>query len=46
MKCEHKKLVKGRAWKCRGCGYVWTKHGEVVSLAATRDLMRKKEGVS
>jgi len=32
-------LVKGRAWKCRGCGYMRTKHGEVVSLAAMRDLI-------
>ena len=42
MKCGHKKwktLVKGRAWKCRDCGYIRTKHGEVVSLAAMRDLI-------
>lgn len=44
MKCQHKRwrtLVKGRSWKCRECGWVKTKHGEVTSIAAMRDLMPK-----
>jgi hypothetical protein len=44
-KCNHPKwktLVKDRAWKCRSCGFVRTAHGEVTTIEAMRDLMKRR----
>ncbi len=44
MNCKHrwKTISKGRSWMCRKCKKVQTKHGDVTTLEAMRDLIRRK----